>query len=290
MIFEKVQPYKSEIKDCTVVVLMRNHEEYIFDCLHSIQQELLDLRVLCVDIASSDESFEKSKKLSMELKLKSTHVQFSRETKTLSTLKNLEQYISTKYIILISGDDAFGPNYGNALITLFKVNPGNSVFNFDSIITDQNLNPMSSRKPRWGKGIRHNKRKLSFSNPGTAPGAVIPWQLLTEQEAWKHPPDILIEDYWIWWQLVDIVPFLNCYESGALYRQHQNNISKASKNEDYAYSLGYVTAIPGIEAKNIYNRFLSAILIFRWIRHLNYLVWKNFVSGYLSAMRNQKLS
>lgn len=284
-ISERVNTQFDEIDDFTVLILSRNHEQFMSDCLNSVNRELWDAKILCVDIGSQDNSYGQGEKIAKEFGLNSRHVQLSKDTKTLTALKKLESYIDTKYVILLSADDAFGYNYRIALNNVRKSNPHESVINFTSTLTDQNLIPLGSRKPYWRDNPEKNRTLLTFSNPGTAPGSVIPWFTLTKQIAWKNPPDILIEDYWIWWQLIDVVPFVNCLESSALYRQHQHNISKASKNEDYAYCLGYATAIPNIKAKNTYNKLLSVTLIFRWIRHLNFLVWKNFAHGYFDAKR-----
>jgi hypothetical protein len=140
--------------------------------------------------------------------------------------------------------------------------------------------------PKWTNKTKKNKRLLSYSNPGTAVGAIIPWEILIKNPAWKQPPDIVIEDYWLWWQLIDQVPFVNCEESQVLYRQHRNNTMKSTKNKDYAYSLGYVSALPNIRATNFFSTFLSYFLIPRWIRHLNISVWKEYYAGYIVAKRN----
>jgi hypothetical protein len=254
--------------------------------LHSVHRELPDAKIVIADTSSKKECHELGKSIADDLKLSSVHLKLNENNKTLSVLKKLEKYISTKYIVLLSADDALGRNYRNALINLFKTNAEDAVVNFTSMITDQNLKPLRSREPQWSELNRENRRKLSYSNPGTAPGALIPWTVLISSPAWREPPSIIIEDYWIWWQLIDLVPFMNCYESSVLYRQHQNNISKASKNQDYAYSLGYSSAIPNIRANNICNKFLSLTLIFRWVRHLNFIVWYKFVTGYFDAKRN----
>ena len=276
------------IDEITIVVFSRNHENFISDCLHSIHRELPDAKIVCVDTGSTELCHELGKLIAKDLVLNSVHIKLNVNTKTLSALKNLEKYISTNNIILLSADDAFGQNYRSALIDLFKKNPKGAVFNFASVITDQNLTPLYSRKPQWSEQHDKNRRKLSYSNPGTAPGAVIPWANLVSSPAWREPPEIIIEDYWIWWQLIDLVPFVNCNESSVLYRQHQDNISKASKNEDYAYSLGYVTAIPNIKASSIFHKLISATLIFRWVRHVNIIVWHKFIVGYFEAKRNAK--
>jgi len=276
------------INEITVVVFSRNHEKFIAECLNSIHRELPDFKIVCVDTSLTDECHEFSKSIAKDFKLNSMHIKLDVNTKTLSALKIIEKQISTNYIILLSADDAFGQNYRSALINLFKKNPEGTVFNFTSVITDRNLKPIYSRKPQWSEQIIRNRRKLSYSNPGTAPGAVIPWTKLINCPTWRKPPDIIIEDYWIWWQLIDLVPFANCKESSVLYRQHKENISKASKNIDYAYSLGYVTAIPNIKANSIFHKLISVTLIFRWIRHLNITVWHKFIGGYFVAKRNAK--
>ena len=284
---ERVNTQFDEIGDYTVVVLSRNHERFIFDCLNSINRELWDTKILCADIGSSDNSFSLGKLIASELGLKSQHVELSEDTKTLTALKKLEVHINTKYAILISADDALGENYRIALKNVKTTNPQASVINFTSLFTDENLVVIGSKKPSWRDTPPDNRNLLSFSNPGTAPGAVIPWQTLTNQNSWENLPDILIEDYWIWWQLVDFVPFINCTETHILYRQHEYNISKASKNKDYAYSLGYVTAIPNIRARKLFNKVKSLMLVLRWIRHLNFKVWPNFVTGYFTAMKER---
>ena len=278
----------NKVNEITIIILSKNHEKFISDCLHSVHRELPDAKIVCADTGSTDHCHELGKSIAKELKLDTVHIKLKEDTKTLLALKNLEKYISTKNIILLSADDAFGENYRNALINLFESDSDDVVINFTSVITDQNLKPLYSKKPKWSDQPKKNRRKLSYSNPGTTPGALVPWTVLISSPAWREPPSIVVEDYWIWWQLIDLVPFVNCYEANVLYRQHQDNISKATKNEDYAYSLGYVTAIPNIKANNTWNKFLSITLIFRWIRHLNFIVWYKFAVGYVEAKIENK--
>ncbi len=277
----------NKITNYTIVVLSRNHERFILDCLSSIYRELSDIKVVCADIGSQDETFKLGKQIALEFGLKSLHVQLSEDTKTLTALKKLEPYIDTEYVILISADDALGINYREALIDINRAKPGIKVVNFVSHITDQDLNPLRARYPKWSTSTKKNKKLLSYSNPGNAPGVVIPWEILVDTLGWNQSPNIMIEDYWLWWQLIDRVPFVTAEKSHVLYRQHSNNISKETKNKDYAYALGYVSALPMIKNTQFVNRFLSVILIPRWIRHLNILVWKNYAAGYRTAIRNE---
>jgi glycosyltransferase involved in cell wall biosynthesis len=287
MTSEKIAESQNIISDCTVIVLAKNHEQYLSDCLGSIHRELPGAKILCADVGSGDKSFEKGKEIASILNLNSRHIQLGEDTKTLTALKKLERYIDTKYVVLLSADDALGENYGTALIDILRQTPNYSVINFISMVSDQDLNPLFPKSPKWADKIQKNKRLLSYSNPGTAPGAVIPWEILIKSPSWKQPPNIVIEDYWLWWQLIDQVPFINCKDAYVLYRQHRNNVTKNTKNKDYAYSLGYVSALPNIKAINILNTFLSFFLIPRWIRHLNVSVWKDYAAGYISAIRNE---
>ena len=278
--FQKIQSTENTLSDCTIIVLSKNHEIFLLDCLTSIHRELPDVKILCADIGSIDESYELGQKICKKFGLKSTHVQLDTNTRTLTALKSLENFISTNYVILLSADDAFGIGYREALIKLLKANTEYSVINFPSRLTDENLKPLHFRIPRWTGSIKENRKRLSYSNPGTAPGAVIPWKILINSESWKQPPNIVIEDYWVWWQLISLVPFIAAKESHVLYRQHQHNISKASRNKAYAYSLGYVSALPNYRTNNYKNRLLSLILIPRWLRHLNIAIWRNYLLGY----------
>jgi glycosyltransferase involved in cell wall biosynthesis len=272
---------------CTIIVLMRNHENFVSDCFTSVAREFPNAKILSVDVNSSDNSFKKVQLICSELNLDSEHIHISVDMSTLKVLKFIEKFVLTDFIILLSGDDALGEDYGNTLKNLFRTNPEYQVINFASLVTDKFLNPLNVKYSRWNAKTKKNRRLLSYSNPGTAPGAVIPWKILVKNPDWKQPPNILIEDYWLWWQLIDQVPFINCKKSHVLYRQHESNLSKQTKRKDYAYSLGYVSALPNINASNILNTLLSIVLIPRWIRHLNVSVWKDYAKGYVSAIRNE---
>lgn len=275
------------LNDVTILLLSRNHEKFIGDCIDSINREFgNEIQLLNLDIGSIDETLRISKSLCNKFGINAVHLKLDKDTKTLTALKNLEEYVSTTYVILISADDALGENYSQALNKLFSYITEYTVINFPSIVTDQNLQPLYSRVPKWSRNAKSNKKLLSYSNPGTAPGAVIPWRILVETQSWKQSPDIIIEDYWLWWQFIDIAPFITSQESNVLYRQHQNNISNESRNVDYAYSLGYVSALPWNKSNISTNRLLSLLLIPRWLRHLNISVWKNYFAGYQDSKRS----
>ena len=276
------------LNDVTILLLSRNHEKFIEECIHSINREFgNEIQLLNLDIGSIDGTLGISKSLCNEFGMDAVHLKLDKNTKTLTALKSLEEYVSTTYVILLSADDALGENYRQTLNKLFSDITEHTVINFPSMVTDHNLHPLYLRVPKWSVSSKKNKKLLSYSNPGTAPGAVIPWKMLVETQSWKQSPDIIIEDYWLWWQFIDIAPFITSQESHVLYRQHQHNISKASRNKAYAYSLGYVSALPTYKSNNYKNRLLSLVLIPRWLRHLNIAVWRNYILGYQDSKQSE---
>ena len=198
------------LNDVTILLLSRNHEKFIEACIYSINREFgNEIQLLNLDIGSIDGTIRISKSLCSKFGINAIHIKLEKDTKTLTALKSLEEYVSTNYVILLSADDALGENYSQALNKLFSDITEYAVINFPSVVTDQNLQPLYSRVPKWSRSAKSNKKLLSYSNPGTAPGAVIPWRILVETQSWKQSPDIIIEDYWLWWQFIDIAQLLN---------------------------------------------------------------------------------
>ena len=62
--YEKIDSIFTELDQFTIVILSRNHEGYILDCLQSVYRELSEAKILWADIGSSDNSFKKSKNIS----------------------------------------------------------------------------------------------------------------------------------------------------------------------------------------------------------------------------------
>jgi hypothetical protein len=124
-------------------------------------------------------------------------------------------------------------------------------------------------------------------NPGTAAGSVIPFKKLKTLEVWKSVPPILIEDYWLWWTLIEYVPFINVLNASAIYRKHGNNISGAKRNREYAYSLGFAAGLPRSMNNSGFNRRLSLFLLPRWGRHLATSTWKDFLRGFLDSSKKK---
>jgi hypothetical protein len=205
----------------------------------------------------------------------------------LSVLKSLENSINSQFIVLLSSDDLFAPGYGNALLSILGELKEDAVINFSLIETNSLLEPVRLHKPRWTNTVNRNKRILSIMNPGTAAGSVVPFKKLKTLEIWKSVPPILIEDYWLWWALVEHVPFVNVCNANAIYRKHGSNISGANRNREYAYSLGFAAGLPRFMNNSQLNRALSLMLIPRWARHLAAPTWSEFLRGFLDSSKKK---
>lgn len=210
-----------------------------------------------------------------------------RDTKTLTVLKSLEDSINSQFVLLLSSDDLFAPGYGGALLLTLVELKEDAVLNFSLVETNSILEPIRLHKPRWTNSVRKNKRKLSIMNPGTAAGSVVPFKKMKTLEIWKSVPPILIEDYWLWWALIEHVPFVNVLNANAIYRKHGNNISGAKRNREYAYSLGFAAGLPHSMNNSRLNRVLSLFLIPRWGRHLAASTWSEFFRGYFDSLKKR---
>ena len=276
------------VDDLTLILFSRDHLRFVDQCLNSIHKEFGNkLKVLNVDVGSTDGTEKRIKQRGIDLGLSLEQEQRSRDTKTLSVLKSLEEKVDSQFVILLSCDDLFAPGYASTLLLALGALKEDAVLNFSLIETNSALEPIRLHVPRWTSDVGKNKRMLSIMNPGTASGSVIPFKKLKTLEAWKSVPPILIEDYWLWWAMVEHFPFINVRTANAIYRKHQTNISGASQNREYAYSLGFAAGLPRSMNNSKFNRGLSLILIPRWGRHLAISTWRDFYRGFLDSSKKR---
>ena len=278
------------VDDLTLILFSRDHLPFVDQCLDSIHREFGNgLKILNVDVGSIDGTEKRIVQRAQELGLSLTQALRSRDTKTLTVLKSLEDRINSQFVVLLSSDDMFAPEYGSALLLSIGELKGDAVINFSLIETNALLEPVRLHVPRWTNSVNRNKRRLSLMNPGTAAGSVVPFKKLKTLEIWKSVPPILIEDYWLWWALVEHVPFVNVGNANAIYRKHGSNISGAKGNPDYAYSLGFAAGLPHYMNNSRLNRALSLLLIPRWGRHLAASTWSDFFRGFLDSSMNKRI-
>lgn len=276
------------VNDLTLILYSRDHLTFVDECLNSIHQEFGNsLKILNVDVGSTDGTEKRIVQRAKELGLCLIQELRPRDMKTLTVLKTLEDSINSNFIILLSCDDLFAPGYGRALLLSLVSLKDNAVLNFSLIETNSLLEKVCLHVPKWKDNVKKNKRILSIMNPGTATGSVIPFKKLKTLTVWKSVPPILVEDYWLWWTLVEHVPFVNVLHGNAIYRKHGGNISGARQNPEYAYSLGFAAGLPRSMNNSRLNRALSLLLIPRWGRHLANSTWPDFYRGFLDSSKRK---
>jgi glycosyltransferase involved in cell wall biosynthesis len=274
-----------------VVVMSKDHQDFIRDCLYSIYREFQsDLEVVVNDVNSKDNTIFESIKIAKELGLNLTVNSISYDAATLVALKEISNKINTRNIILISADDALNVGYSQGIFqVLQEIIYSDIVVNFPLIVTDRVLTKKNTRASKWSKSLIVNKYKLSIGNPGNITGSLLPWHLVKKELSTNALPNTLIEDYWLWWKLVDKVKFINSPIGEVLYRQHESNTTGMRSSSQFAGSLGFSCGIPMISSNLLFFKLLSLSLIVRWIRHLKITVWKAFFLGYLNCIRNKQL-
>ena len=274
----------------TLFIFSYDYAIFLKACLESCKRELTDEFVWVVLETGKTEAtrqvvseFEINNQISIDYR------RLAPDTSTLRVLSQLGNTYKSEYAVLISADDALGESYGNALRAEMKFSHSKpTVVNFSHTICNELLLPIDSRKSNWSDQISTNKLRLSFGNPANTAGVLLPWNQIRHIFYDLEVPDILIEDYWLWWQLIEFASFRNNSNGEVLYRKHSGSISNSSKNPRYAYSLGYTSALPLNLNSRIVYKLIALFLIPRWGRRVHFTVWRSYVQGYLACLRETK--
>lgn len=267
-------------------VLSYDYANYLQECFNSCLRELgREFQWVLIETGDTESTKQISSEFAVRNQVKIDYLKLDK-TSTSVTLLKLSKIYKQKYAILLSADDLLGENYGNQVrFELSQVYKRPTIVNFQHIICDEHLNPLRIRIPKWSSSINANQFRLTIGNPGNTAGALLPWDSVSKTLTKDKIPSILIEDYWLWWQSVEECDFKNNTEGTVLYRKHSASTTSASRNSHYAFSLGYVSALPCYMNKNVLYRLMGLFLIFRWGRHLHYSVWDSYRRGYIESFR-----
>lgn len=274
----------------TILVLMRNHEKYVRDCAESIQREFPseEIGIVVVDAGSSDRSVDKFVDCFINT---NKQIEIERRSNESFTLENFiigVKRISSSHFILLSSDDVFGRNYGKVIEeVLHRDKKHKTLYNVNLEICDESLNLIGFRKSRWSKQIARNRINLSIGNPGNAAGAIFPTSITNKKISEKVIPKTLIEDYWLWWALLEDVNFQNIDNAKVLYRRHPGNVTNMRESKRYARSLGSSAAIPLTNSNPLIFKFISLFLVVKWMRHIKLRLWPSFLQAYFSGIHTK---
>ena len=277
--------FVSPFTDVTVLVIMRDHEAFVADCFNSIFRELGGAaKIICVDVGSTDETVLNAIEVGRQFDSSPVICRIDRSTTPLDAISVASEFIRTYFVSVISADDAFGKNYGLGVLQVVSEERKATVTCFDLEITDDALSRTGDiRSPSWTGNPEKDMACLFKTNPGTAPGMLLPWECVVASTHWRTRPKTLIEDYWLWWALKDHVSFHASPIGSVMYRRHAAAISNQSMNHLYAYSLGYCTGIARANSRTLTQWLWSIFLAARWARRVPFSRLRDFANGRKNA-------
>lgn len=264
-----------------VLVITRDHQTFIAECLASIVPgSNHKTPIVVIDTGSLDKTAENAERFLANSGWQYRIYKMERGATTLQALALYASLESPNWISLISGDDAFGEGYFEQAGTFMEAYPVGALGFSKLEVCDSKLSAISERKSTWGLSRDTILKQLQYSNPGNTPGVILPWKKIVQSGILNSIPPILIEDYWLWWQLQDKFDFKNLNESKVKYRRHESNLTNQKLDSKFAYSLGFCSGIPLSKHKTLVGNLLSIFLTIRWIRHIGVSKWHHYLRGH----------
>ena len=255
----------------TFIVLAKNHELFIRDCLRSLDSYLhQSTEIVFVDLGSTDLTVNSARGFLNQVSRKFKVVEFSGEKLTSTFgLQQLLPSITTQWVGIISGDDAITGQYVSVIEAAFHKAETNTVFNFVLQMTDKNLVSLRQATPRWSRNAFLNTLWMFFENPGKSPGSILPVQQIRNSKFMNIDPYCLIEDYPLWLCLNGLVTFKKIGDGEVLHRQHTHSLSRSEASSDYAWSIGYCIGLSKSSADNWFKGILVSLGERRWLKQIN---------------------
>lgn len=265
----------------SIIVITRDHSDFILKCLESIENEFgREQPLFIVNVGSRDDTESKILSFLENTHLNSQLITLGREVTPLGAIKSLVNLVKTDFVSMISGDDYFIEGYGSVAGKLVSGRVPNFAIHFSHKIVDANSDYLGRRTPKWSSSSRKNRIKLLYSNPGTAPGCILPWQILVSSCLKNNEFDTLIEDYYFSCKLISQITFLCEISDLVAYRRHKYNLSSRIDDYDYIFSLGICIRESWKLAVNPFEKGLSMTLFIRWGRHISLRNFPTLIKGF----------
>lgn len=276
-----------KVVSLSIIVVTRDHSDYILQCLASIENEFgKGQSLFIVDVGSHDDSMSKILSFLENTLLDVRLITLGREITPLGAIKSLISLIETEFVSIISGDDYFLEGYASTARSLISGLEPTFAIHFSHKIVDANCNYLGRRTPKWSSSFRNNRLRLLYSNPGTAPGCILPWQILVTRCLKNDEFDTLIEDYYFTCKLISQVSFLSQGGDLVAYRRHKKSLSSRTDDYNYIFSLGICIRESWKIATNIFEKGLSLTLFIRWGRHISLKNFPILIKGFTHSEQN----
>jgi glycosyltransferase involved in cell wall biosynthesis len=223
-----------EMTSVDVLVPCYRYGRYLRKCVESaLTQSGVDVRVLIIDDASPDDTAE----VAADLVGADTRVSFIRHTVNkghIATYNEGIEWASKDYFLLLSADDYLLPDALKRATELMEEAPEVG-FTFGNALVLQDSGAFEARRPfgaRTHKGASHTMTGLEFishcgaTNIVPTPTAVV--RTSVQKRAGGYRPELTHSgDYEMWLRLAALagVGFVDADQ--AVYRVHQNNMSRS---------------------------------------------------------------
>jgi len=269
-------------KSFAVLVITRDHAEFIEECLNSIVATFgSQASVFVVDTGSLDETTQRVELLSCSyVETDIELVQLPRGTTSLMALEHASSMINADYVMMISGDDFLGDGVNLATREFLRSLQVPTVMNFPLQVVSEGGSTIGETSSKWTGVPSLDRQKLLRGNPGTAPGSILPWREVQSLDQWPNNSRMLIEDYWLWWSLAAKVQYLNAERAFINYRRHESSVTGSSRNADFAYSIGYCVGLAQSNARTPIEWISTIFLLARWIRKVDLRDIASFLQGH----------
>ena len=209
----------------SIVIPCYNHAEFVQDCIRSvIDQTYQNIELIIIDDGSNDNSVEKIQELFNQCKARFTRFEFRyRPNKGLSeTLNEALEWCQGEYYSAIASDDMMLSNKTQLQVEHLHRNKACvAVFGGYDLINETNETLLTN----VGENKIYSFEEILMHNHELpAPTQMIVLTVLKRIEGYTK--GIIIEDWYMWLKLSAIAEIHYISEKLALYRTHENNISK----------------------------------------------------------------
>ena len=261
----------------SVVIPCYNHEQFVKDTIQSvIDQNYENIELIIIDDGSKDSSVEKIQEMVGACEQRFTRFEFrSRANIGISaTLNESLEWCEGKYFSPIASDDQM-LNYKTSIQVKYLETNNNSVAVFGGVhLIDKNNRKLEK--------LLSKARSYSFEDIIMHRHNILaPTQMIRKEAIEKvggYNLKLFIEDWYMWLLLSREGNIFSMNEILALYRQHDNNISKNLKEMQQ----GRLEVLESFRSHPLYE---EALININWYNEVEWFSKNKSLKGFFTVFR-----
>lgn len=266
----------------TVVIISLNHELFIREVITSVYRAFdSGVPVVHIDSGSKDQTRKLARQTLDDLNMRVDSVagQFT----TMQALNAADSFVSTPWACLLSADDSFSPSFGETIQRILLDAPPNLALNADLAVIDASGRQVGQSHSKWTRSDSLNRRLMSLTNPGRAPGCVIPWRWLRSRRFFERHLQSSVEDYLLWTEIAKFGCIRRDRNLRVNYRLHGANSGNRVTDPKFAWSLGYAGGYARQTIVSLFDIPAHRRLMHEWRMFVDMGVRDSFDQGYESG-------